>query len=114
MSNEYIRMIEDLKKEYRDAWNIAYKIDKTYYSESVSGSWDDKQDSMEKLENKKENQIVKLKEDIKKETDLIDKLKNTKKKMKEQSKDLQNINSSIKEQNKKLSDLRRTVNNYRF
>ena len=61
MSNEYIQMIEDLKKEYRTAWNIAYKLDKTYWDADVTEAWADKEERMEEQENKRKNQIFRFK-----------------------------------------------------
>lgn len=68
MSNEYIRKIEDLKKEYKVSWNKMNKLRIAY--KSSKESWADVWEGMEEAENKRENQIEKHKNEIKKEKEL--------------------------------------------
>lgn len=106
MSNEYIQMIEELKKDYRVAWNKMNKLRTAY--EASSAAWGDVSEDMDELENKRENQIVKLKADIKKAKELN---KNIEKKVSQLDDQMSQMRpDKIDDKIKKLKDERKKLN----
>lgn len=100
MSNEYIRMIEELKKDYRVAWNIMNKL-RIAYKDSTE-AWTDVDEDMMSLESKREKQIVELKRKIKDQKELNKKIQKKTNEFKQQMGQMRP--DKIDEKIKKLKD----------
>lgn len=106
MSKEYIQMIEKLKKDYRVAWNRMNKLKIAY--DASNEAWGEIDEDMYELELKREKQIKKLKDDIKKAKEVN---KNIEKKVRQLDEQMGQMRpDKIDEKIKKLKDERKRLN----